>query len=257
MKTPLLLAAPAFALGALALGAGPAVAEDGTYQASLSPANNSGTSGQAMIDVRGSQATVSINVSGAAEIWKNAPFPHGQHIHIGGQGVCPGPQADADGDGVVSSPEGEPYAGRIAVSLTLEGDTSPASAVAADRFPGGGAYTYTRTITLDAATLEAIRTGNATVEVHGVDPNKLPPAVQQKASPEDPSLPLAATLPAACGTLAASQVSGPMPGAPDTGIEGVGKADDGATALAVAAGIGAVALAAGAVAVRRRTAGGK
>jgi hypothetical protein len=257
VKTSTLLAVPAVAFGALTMAAVPAAAEDGTYQASLAPANNSGTSGQAMVEVHGQQATVTMNVSGAAQIWNNAPFPHGQHIHIGGQGVCPGPQADTDGDGVVSSPEGEPFAGKIAVSLTLEGDTSPDSAVAVDRFPAGGAYTYNRTITLDAATLEAIRAGTATVEVHGVDPNKLPAAAQQKASTEDPSLPLAATLSAACGTLTASQVSGPMPGAPDTGIEGAGQNDDGPAALAAAAGLGAVVVAAAAVAVRRRASGSR
>lgn len=256
MKTSLFIAAPAAALGALALAAGPAAAQDGSYQASLAPANNSGTSGQVMIDIRGQEATITMNVSGAAEIWQNAPFPHGQHIHIGGQGICPGPEADADGDGVVSSPEGEPLAGTIAASLTLEGDTSPASAVAIDRFPAGGAYSYNRTITLDAATIQAIQAGTATVEVHGVDPNLLPPAAQQKASPEAPSLPLAATLSAACGTLTASQVSGPMPGAPDTGIEGPQRTGDGTAALAAAAGIGAAAAVAGAVALRRRAARG-
>jgi hypothetical protein len=255
MKTSIFFAAPALALGALALAAGPAMADDGSYQATLVPANNSGTSGHAMIEVQGQQATVTMNVSGAAEMMNNAPFPHGQHIHINGQGICPGPEADADGDGVVSSPEGAPFAGVIGVSLTLSGDTGPGSAMAAERFPAGGAYTYTRTVMLDAATLEAIQAGMATVEVHGVDPGRLPAAAQEKVSPEDPSMPLAAMLPAACGVLEAGQVSGAMPGAPDTGIEDAAAATDGTVALAAVAGIGAVALAAGAVARRRRTAG--
>jgi hypothetical protein len=254
MKPQTFLIAPAVALGAMALAAGPAAAQDGVWQANLAPANNSGTAGQAMIEIHGQQATVSMNVSGAAEIWMNAPFPHGQHIHIGGQGVCPGPTADANGDGVVSSPEGEPFAGAVSTSLTVQGDTSPASMVATDRFPGGGAYTYERTLTLDAATIQAIQAGTATVEVHGVDPNKLPAAAQNEMSPEAPGLPLAATLPAACGTLVASQIAGPMPGqAPETGIET--PVQTGENAIPLVAGLG-VLLAAGtaAAAVSRRSA---
>jgi MYXO-CTERM domain-containing protein len=257
MKTSFLFAVPTVAFGALAFAAGPAVAEDGSYQAVLSPANNSGTSGQAMIEVHGQKATVTMHVSGAAETMDNAPFPHAQHIHINGKGVCPGPEADTDGDGVVSSPEGEPFAGKIAVSLTQKGDTGPDSATAADRFPAGGAYTYTRTVTLDAATLQAIQAGKATVEVHGVDPNKLPAAAQKKTSPEDPSKPLAATLSAACGVLEAGQVSGPMPGAPNTGIEGQPAAGDDTAAVTAIAGLGAAVLAAAAVARRRRSARGE
>jgi hypothetical protein len=250
MKAKTLLLAPAVALGALTFAAGPAVAQDGVWQADLAPANNSGTGGQAVIEIHGEQATVSMNVSGAAEIWMNAPFPHGQHIHIGGQGVCPGPAADTDGDGVVSSPEGEPYAGAISTSLTVQGDTSPASAVATDRFPAGAAYTYERTLTLDPATIEAVRAGTATVEVHGVDPNKLPPAARDKMSPEAPALPLAATLSAACGTLVASQVGGPLPdGAPDTGVETRTPTDG--TGIVAAAALGLL-LAAGAAAAARR-----
>ena len=251
MRASTLLIAPAVALGAMAFAAGPAAAQDGVWVADLAPANNSGTAGTVMIEIYGQQATVRMNVLGAAEIWNGAPFPHGQHIHIGGQGVCPGPAADTDGDGVVSSAEGEPYAGAVSTALTTQGDTSPASAVATDRFPAGGAYTYERTLTLDPATLEAIGAGTATVEVHGVDPNKLPAAAREKMSPEAPALPLAATLPAACGTVVASQMSGPMPdGAPDTGVE-VRPQSDG-TALSAGAGLGLLAAGGAAVALMRR-----
>ena len=260
MKSRKLFLVPAAVLGALALSAGPAAADDGTWQAELAPANNSGTSGNVMVEVHGNEATVHLSVTGAAQIWRGAPFPHTQHIHVGGQGVCAGPESDADGDGVVSSPEGAPLTGHISTSLTLSGDTSPASAVAVDRFPGGGSYTYERTLNLDPETMAAMRAGTAAVEVHGVDPALLPAAAQQKTSPEDPSLPLAATLPAACGVLMPSQVGGMPRGGAATGVEMDVAADRGTEAAApapllVAAGLAAAGLAAGAgVAAKRRSA---
>ena len=262
MKSKKLLLVPAAILGALALGAGPAAADDGTWQAELAPANNSGTSGNVMVEVHGNEATVHLSVTGAAQIWRGAPFPHTQHIHVGGQGVCAGPESDADGDGVVSSPEGAPLTGHISTSLTLSGDTSPASAVAVDRFPGGGSYTYERTLSLDPETMAAMRAGTAAVEVHGVDPALLPAAAQQKTSPEDPSLPLAATLPAACGVLMPSQVGGMPRGGAATGMEmDVAAADRGTETPApvpgaglLGAGLAAAGLAAGAgVAAKRRS----
>lgn len=261
MKSSKLLLAPAVLLGALTLSAAPAAAEDGSWQADLAPANNSGTSGQAQVHVHGNEATVSLEISGAAEIWQGAPFPHTQHIHIGGQGVCAGPGADADGDGVVSSPEGAPLTGHPRVSLTLTGDTGPGSAVAVDRFPGGGSYTYERTVPLDAETMDALRAGTAAVEVHGVDPARLPAAAQQKTSPEDPSLPLAATLPAACGTLLPSQIGAMPRGGAAAGVEAApaatadGAAGYGPAAAAVAGAGLAAGLAAGAgLAFKRRAA---
>ncbi|MEX5237828.1 hypothetical protein RCG96_18875, partial [Kocuria sp. CPCC 205236] len=94
-----LLAVPTLALSALALSAAPALAADHgqeswSTQATLNTLNNSGTTGQAMVDVRGNQATVTVDVSGAAETFMDGPFPHAQHIHIHGQGTCPGPEAD-------------------------------------------------------------------------------------------------------------------------------------------------------------------
>ncbi|MCC9178541.1 hypothetical protein [Arthrobacter sp. zg-Y750] len=246
MKTRKLFLVPAAVLGALVVAAGPAAAEDGTWQAELAPANNSGTSGSVMVEVHGSEATVHMSVTGAAETWRGAPFPHTQHIHVGGQGVCAGPESDSDGDGVVSSPEGAPLTGHISTSLTISGDTSPASAVAVDRFPGGGSYSYERTVILDPETMAALQAGTAAVEMHGVDPALLPAAAQQKTSPEDPSLPLAATLPAACGVLMPSQLDGMPRGGAAAGVE-VDTAAQGAaayTAPGAGAALGAAGLAA-------------
>jgi hypothetical protein len=98
-----------------------------------------------MLDLDGNEATVTLNVTGAAETFMDGPFPHAQHIHIGAQGVCPTPDADQNGDGAVNVEEGHPFYGMIATSLTTDGDTSPDSGLAVDRFPGGSSYTYSAT----------------------------------------------------------------------------------------------------------------
>lgn len=265
MRKSTFLAAPALALGALAMAAAPAAAHSHgdsvepaastgswTSMATLNPLNNSGTSGDATVSVNGNEATVSMHVQGAAETFMDGPFPHAQHIHIGAQGVCPPPEADQNGDGAVNVAEGHDYYGMIASSLTTSGDTSPDSGLAVDRFPGGSSYTYERTIEIDDATKAAIENGTAVVVVHGVDPANLSEQAQNEMSELDPSLPLAATLPAACGPLMASQMDGGMPsGGADTGVaQGT---DNTAAIVGMSAGAaGLVALGGGALYLRRR-----
>ena len=119
-----------------------------------------------------------------------------------------------------------------------------------ERFPGGSSYTYERTVQLDADTAAAVQNGTAVVVVHGVDPAGLTPAAQEKMSELDPALPLAATLPAACGTLAPAQMGAMPEGGADTGVE-----QTGSTAEVVALGSAVLAAAAGgAWAMRRRAA---
>ncbi|GAB2603569.1 hypothetical protein GCM10009696_06310 [Kocuria himachalensis] len=251
-----LLAVPTLALSALALSAAPAMAADHGHdswstQATLNTLNNSGTTGQAMVEVQGNQATVTVDVSGAAETFMDGPFPHAQHIHIQGQGTCPGPEADTDGDGVVNTTEGHPSYGMIGTSLTTEGDTSPDSGLAVERFPGGSAYSYERTFELDGPTTEALKSGTAVIVVHGVDPAKMPAAAAEKMSDLDPALPAAATLPAACGTLTAAQMGAMPEGGADTGVA----QETGSTTQTAALGGGILAAAAGAAwALRRRAA---
>ncbi|MEX5298078.1 hypothetical protein RCG67_04765 [Kocuria sp. CPCC 205292] len=256
MKKSALLAAPALAMAVAALPATPAAAADSwSFQAELAPVNNSTAAGSAVVDVTGQEATVTVEVAGAPALFQGAPYPHAQHIHIGGQGVCAPPTADADGDGAVSSMEGEPWTGAIGVSLTTAGDTTPASAVAVDRFPAGAAYTYQRTVPVDAATLEALQSGTAVVNVHGADPAALSAAAQAKVNPMAPDLPLASDVPIACGVLAGSQMAVPE-GPADTGVEtaGTGSATNGLVGTAV---LGVLVLGAAAAGLRRRAAGGR
>ncbi|CEA09770.1 hypothetical protein BN1051_03143 [Arthrobacter saudimassiliensis] len=250
-----LLAVPTLALGALALSATPALAhgdDSWSGQAALNTLNNSGTSGQAMVEVHGTEATVTVDVSGAAETFMDGPFPHAQHIHINAQGTCPGPDADTDGDGVVNTTEGHPFYGMIGTSLTTEGDTSPDSALAVERFPGGSAYSYERTFQLDAETAASLEDGSAVIVVHGVDPALMPAAAAEKMSDLDPTLPAAATLPAACGTVAVSQMGAMPDGGADTGVETGADQGMGAGLSAAGVGVGGLAVAAAALVARRR-----
>lgn len=256
MRKSTMLAVPALALGGLAMTAAPAMADthdqdSWSVQTSLDTLNNSGTTGDAMIDLHGNEATVSMNVAGAAAEFMDGPFPHAGHIHIGAQGLCPGPEADEDGDGVVSTIEGLPFYGDIGTSLTTEGDTSPDSGLAIDRFPGGAEYTYERTFELDDDTLASIEDGTAVIVVHGVDPELMPEEAAEKQSDLDPDLPLAATLPAACGTLTASQMDEMPEGGADTGAPV--QQGNNTAGLAVGAGfLAAAALGGGAFALRQR-----
>lgn len=251
-------AVPALALGALSMAAAPAAAHEDdqwTFQTTLGTLNNSGTTGDAMVELHGSEATVTVNVAGAAETFMDGPFPHAQHLHIGAQGVCPPATADTDGDGVVNTPEGQPFYGGIGTSLTTEGDTTAESALAVERFPGGSAYNYERTFEVSAESAEAIKSGTAVVVVHGVDPTLLPAAAAEKMSPLNEELPLAATLPAACGTLVASQLAAMPGGGADTGVETT--AQGGNTGALAVAGLGVLAVAGSAVVARRRTVGAR
>lgn len=248
----------AAAIGAVAIGAmslamtGTAHADAGaSYQANLQQINDSGASGTLMLQLDGDQATITENVSGLAETFMGKPYPHVQHIHIDGQGQCPTPAADTDGNGIVDTVEGQPAYGKIGTTLSVSGDTSPNAGTDVTIAPSGSGYNYSRTITLDPASVASIKAGTAVVVVHGLDPSKLSKAAQDAKSKLVPSLPLAATSPALCGTLAASQMGTTPSGAADTGggstagIENDGLFALGGGLLAAAGGV--------ALAARRRT----
>ncbi|HET7327486.1 MAG TPA: hypothetical protein VFJ14_09390 [Nocardioidaceae bacterium] len=230
---------PAAALPLLA--AGPAYAEAGdshTFTADLGTLNDSGTTGTATVTSSGDQITVQLDVSGAV-----AGLPHAQHVHIGGAGVCPTMADDQNGDGILSTVEGQPSYGAIQVSLTTEGDTSPSSGLAVERMPtadDSGSYTYSRTIDVSSEVMANIEDGAASIVVHGID--SINPSGKYDGEPKselDPALPLEATAPAACGELTAAPAGGVDTGAGSTeGPEALGLFALGGVALAGAAGVG-------------------
>ncbi|WP_411374988.1 hypothetical protein ACLH0K_00815 [Arthrobacter sp. MPF02] len=250
-KTLRFMAVPTLALGALALSGSPAMAADQSYQSTLGQLNGSSASGTVTVHVTGNQAHAVLKVSGLAETFMDAPYPHVQHIHGGAQGVCPTPAADGNGDGVINTTEGAPSYGGIVTTLSTSGDTSPAAGLDLKVAGQGGSYTIDRTFDLTPEAKAALEAGTAVVVVHGLDPATLSPAAQAAKSDLVPELPLAATSPALCGTLTAGQMAMPVGGA-DTGIAQETGTDTGA--LAVGTGLALVALAGGAYVVRRRTA---
>lgn len=253
MKKASLLAASSVALGIGILAVpGVAAAAGPSYQARLASINGSGGSGSFMLTLDGSTATVTEHVSGLAASFNGQPYPHVQHIHIAAKGECPDMSADTSHDGVISTTEGAPFYGAIGTTLSTSGDTSPAAGTTLTVAPSGASFDYRRTFPLDAKTLDAVKAGTAVIVVHGLDPAKLPQAAQSEKSDLVPSLPLAATSPALCGTLTGSQLSSMPTGAADTGGGSTaGLQHEGliaAGALLVAAGA-----ATGAGALRRRT----
>ena len=212
--------------GAVALSlfaAGPAVAQTSaatSYQANLQALNNSGASGTLMLTLNGDQATITEHTSGLAATFSGNPYPHVQHIHIAAKGMCPTTAADKNNDGVISTTEGAPSYGAIGTTLSTSGPTTPAAGTVLNIAPSGASFDYSRTFTLDAATLASIRGNTGVIVVHGLDPTTLSAKAQAEKSDLVPSLPLAATSPALCGALVASQTSAVPTGGAATGAGG-------------------------------------
>ncbi len=214
-------------LAAAAIGvmAGPvafanASSSDTTYQATLSPLNHASGSGMLTLTLNANQATVNEHWSGLAGTFNGAPYPHVQHIHGGAQGTCPTMSADKNADGVVNTTEGAPAYGAILTTLGTSGDTSPAAGTNLKIAPAGSSTNYSRTITLNGKTMQALNAGTAVIVVHGLDPTTLSKKAQGEKSDLVPSLPLAATSPALCGVLTA------MAGAPQTGYGSTAGTED-------------------------------
>ena len=241
------IAAAAFPL--LTMTAASAHSGSHSYQADLSALNQSGVSGTGMVTLDGTTATVTIQATGLVD-----GAPHAQHFHFGAKGACPTDADDKDGDGFVSVSEGAPFYGDIGTSLTTKGDTSPKSGLAVDRFPTDGNESYSRTLEVSPDVAAAFENGTAVLVLHGVDKDGSGAYDGDVKSDLDPSLPMEATAPAACGAFTAAQ----MGTAPAGGAETGGGSTAGVEQQA-AIGVGAVALvgaaAAGAVAYRRRSAG--
>jgi hypothetical protein len=255
MKKSLLLLAPsvAFGVAVLAMPGAASAAGSSSYQAQLNALNHASGSGSMMISLNGSQATITEHFSGLAATFGGNPYPHVQHIHIGAQGTCPTTSADKNGDGVISTTEGAPSYGAIGTTLSTSGDTSPAAGTTLTVAPSGASTDYQRTITLDSKTLASLTAGTAVVVVHGLDPATLSKTAQGEKSDLVPSLPLAATSPALCGTLVASQMTSIPGGSANTG--GGGTAGLQHTGwIELGAGLILTGAAAGGLGLRRRSA---
>ena len=188
-------------VGAAYMSLTPAAFAQDMFQAELDPLNNSGASGTANLALEGDQLTADIASEGLAP-----GLPHAQHIHGLEQAMseCPTILNDQNGDNLVNTTEGEPSYGPILTSLTTEGDTSPESALAVDRFPVAnedGTLTYDRTF--GVPTNVADRLEEFAIVQHGVDLNGNGVYDEEAAGPSDldPSLPQEATIPANCGVI--------------------------------------------------------
>lgn len=244
------IAAAAFPL--LAMSSASAHEGSSSYQANLGSVNSSGVTGTGMVTLDGNTATVKIEASGLL-----AGAPHAQHFHIGAMGTCPsnGLEDDADKDGFVSVTEAAKYYGAIGTSLTVEGDTSPDSGLAVDRFPTaeGGTISYDRTFEVSDDVHEAFEAGTAVIVLHGIDKDGSGAYDGDIKSDLDPSLPMEATAPAACGGLEVAQMGTTPSGGAETGAGSTaGIENQGAIGVGALAAVGAAA--AGAVAYRRRQA---
>ena len=251
-STRRILIIPAAGIAAALLAAAPALAataDSGSAQANLTPIplNDAPGSGSAMVKVDGTTVGFTLAYEGLL-----ADAPHAAHIHFGADArhECPTAADDADGGGTLNTTEGAPAYGPVVTALTTEGDTSPESVLAVERFGVGDDVDYSREgVEVSAEVAAAILAGQGVVVVHGVDHDGSGKYDGATKSDLDPTLPTEATDPALCGVLQASQMSMPAGGV-QTGTAAVGGADLGL----VAAG-GAAVLAGGALLVaRRRTA---
>ncbi len=191
------------AAAVLSLGVtGTAFAQEGgqqTFEADLTPQNGSGSTGTATMTLDSNQLGIDIGSQGLTP-----NLPHAQHIHGMAQAIseCPsGLALDANGDGLVSTPEGQPAYGPILASLTVTGDTTPESATAVDRMPKAGAdgtLAYSRTLTLPADV--AANLGDFAIVQHGIDVDG---SGKYDGAPSDikPEIPLEGTLPTDCGKI--------------------------------------------------------
>jgi hypothetical protein len=226
------------------------------FRANITQANESGASATADLMLDGNDLTVRIDGRGFFD-----GFPHAIHFHgePGGDNVCgplnPGDpgfeEADEDGDGFISVVEGVPSYGGVTVSLTTEGDTSPESALAVDRFPTSGTLDYERTFEVSDEVAQNLSTLHIVVHAADLDGSgeigTLTDADgNMKPSDLDPDLPFEATVPAACG-----QITAVAAGGVDTGAGGTAAAGTDTNAGLLTAGLLGVG-ALGALALRRR-----
>ena len=155
---------------------------DGTYYAQLAALNESGVSGTATLTLEGDQLTVHLEASGLEPNQLHLQHIHGfsdvdeteddAHLHQAVTSVCPNPEMDTNGDGLIELEEGLPAYGPVLVSL----DPAPTA-------DDEGNVEYDATLTVDPSQL--------------LDPTKRVIVLHGMTVDEE----YVATLPVACGPI--------------------------------------------------------
>ena len=241
------------ATGAPALAQSP---EGQVLQADLTEQNGSGATATATVTLSSGEMTVAIEGTG----FTPGEAPHAQHVHgvLGADSACPTAEQDANGDGIVTTSEGQATYGPILVSLTTDGAMDPmADALAVDRMPAAdadGVLSYSRTFPMPTNIGDDIDALH--IVQHGVDFDGIGAYDGDRMSDLDPTLPAEATDPANCGELVAIPMGGVQTGGGGMAGHDMGTHDDGGPGAPIATyALGGVALAAaGALVLRRRMA---
>ena len=155
--------------------------------------------GSATLMRRGNQLDVKVRVRGVSP-----NLPHAMHIHgkdAGELAFCPGKEARNDlvDDGLIETLEGVSDYGGIQVSFTTRGDTSPASALALNRFPvarANGILKYDRTFSIPRSVAENLDDKHIVIHGHDLDGDG-----RYGGRITALGAPLEAELPVACGEI--------------------------------------------------------
>lgn len=254
------LAALPAALLTVAVSSPVFAADTPAFQIDLEQLNDSGSTGTALLSLRGNALTVWIKSEGLVP-----GQPSAQHLHGSTDGhdfQCPDGEDDTNGDGILDNTEATVHYGDINISLTESGGTDAGSGLAVDRMPvadAEGKVSYKRTITVGQDVVEQIK--DLHIVQHGVDRNDNGKYDFEGAgkSELDPKLPQEATAPANCGVVKGAAVGSVPVGGIETGGGAVADAAaDGMSPGAVIGTAGAASVTAAGVLVlaRRRMAAG-
>ncbi|MGW7089532.1 hypothetical protein ACWGH2_39430 [Streptomyces sp. NPDC054871] len=224
-------------------------ADPPAYQIDLAPLNDSGSTGTALLSLRGNALTVWIKSEGLVP-----GQPSAQHLHGSTDGhdfQCPDDGDDTNGDGILDNTEATVHYGDINISLTESGGTDAGSGLAVDRMPvadAQGKVSYKRTITVGQGVVEHIK--DLHIVQHGIDRNDNGKYDFEGAgkSELDPKLPQEATAPTNCGVVKGAAVGS----VPIGGVETGGGTESRTSAGAVTGAAGAAAVAAAGVLVLAR-----
>lgn len=248
------------ATAALLLWCTAPAAADTTVHADLVEQNGSGAAGRVVLTATD---------AGALEVHVRAtgllPGPHAQHLHgslQGGEFECAGMDADADGDGWLTTEEASGEYGSAFLALTTRGDTSARSGLDLERMPLAdeqGRLTYHRTIpAAEVPDRLLAQLSHMHVVQHGIDANgngeyDLDALGESSfaANLGVSGVPEEATNPTSCGMVTGASAAHAPRGGVETG-GGTGSPD--ASWPLAALGLGLVAAAAG-LAARRRSGG--